>query len=222
MNDAISRRLKNTHDSLFENLNNYHEKIKFTIETNPEKFLDTRLLLENNIIKNEVYRKTNKLPVNLKLKIPKRCKRNAINGDLCRSWRISPDFYYEKNKIGSKFSSAGYPLRFVNSVISDFESKDHDPVIRNYLFNNFDSKSIVSIDVPFCNENDKVSKQLLNKFNVFTKEKYYFRTVWKRKRIWELFPLKEKNPYPSCKIYEGICSCKENYVGETKRDVIKR
>ena len=189
MNDAISRRLKNTHDSLFENLNNYHEKIKFTIETNPEKFLDTRLLLENNIKKNEVYRKTNKLPVNLKLKIPKRCKRNAISGDLCRSWRISPDFYYEKNKIGSKFSSAGYPLRFVNSVINDFESKDHDPVIRNYLFNDFDSKSIVSIDVPFCNENEKVSKQLLNKFNVFTKEKYYFRTVWKRKRIWELFPL---------------------------------
>ena len=74
-------------------------------------------------------------------------------------------------------------------LINDFESKDHDPVIRNYLFNDFDSKSIVSIDVPFCNENEKVSKQLLNKFNVFTKEKYYFRTVWKRKRIWELFPL---------------------------------
>ena len=38
----------------------------------------------------------------------------------------------------------------------------------------------------------------------------------------KLFPLKEKNPYPSCKIYEGVCSCKENYVGETKRNVITR
>ena len=36
------------------------------------------------------------------------------------------------------------------------------------------------------------------------------------------FPLKKKNPYPSCKIYEGVCSCKENYIGETKRNVITR
>ena len=35
-------------------------------------------------------------------------------------------------------------------------------------------------------------------------------------------PLKEGNPYPSCKIYEGVCSCKENYIGETKRNVITR
>ena len=44
----ISLRLKNANDSLFENLNKYHEKMKFTIETNPQKFLDTQLLLENN------------------------------------------------------------------------------------------------------------------------------------------------------------------------------
>ena len=54
VDDVISRRLKNTHDSLFEKLNNYHEKINFTIETNP-KFLDTRLLLENDNMKTEVY-----------------------------------------------------------------------------------------------------------------------------------------------------------------------
>ena len=63
MDDLISRRLKNTHDSLFENLNNYDEKIKFQIETNPQKFLDTRLLFENDIITTEVYHKTNKFPV---------------------------------------------------------------------------------------------------------------------------------------------------------------
>ena len=56
VDDVISRRLKNTYDSLFEKLNNYHEKINFTIETNPKKFLDTQLGdLENDIIKAEVY-----------------------------------------------------------------------------------------------------------------------------------------------------------------------
>ena len=87
----ISRRLNNTHDSLCENVNNY-EKIKFAIETNPKKFLDTRRLLENDIIKTEVYRKANKFPVHWKSQIPKRYKRNAINGDLYRSWRISSNF----------------------------------------------------------------------------------------------------------------------------------
>ena len=85
----MSRRLKNTHDSLFEKLNNYHKKINFTIETYPKKFLDTRILLENYIIKSKVYRKTNKFPVHWKLQIPKRYKRNAINGDLYRLSFIS-------------------------------------------------------------------------------------------------------------------------------------
>ena len=55
---------------------------------------------------------------------------------------------------------------------------------------------------------------------VFTKEKYDFRNVWKTKKVRQLFHLKEKNLYPSCKIYEGVCSCKGNYIDETKRNVI--
>ena len=111
-------------------------------------------------------------------------------------------------------------MRFVNSVINDFESKEHDPMILNYLFNDFESKPIVLIDIWFCNENKIVSKQLLKKLKVFTKEKYDFRIVWKTKKVRQLFPLKEKNPYPSCKIYESVCSFKENCIGETKRNVI--
>ena len=67
---------------------------------------------------------------------------------------------------------------------------------------------------------------MLKKLKVFTKEKYDFRIAWKTKKIKQLFTLKEKNPDPSCKIYEGVyegvCSCKENYISETKRNVIIR
>ena len=34
-----------------------------------------------------------------------------------------------------------------------------------------------------------------------------------------LFCLKSKNLHPACLIYDGVCICKENYVGETKRNV---
>ena len=139
-----------------------------------------------------------------------------------RSWRISSNFYHEKNQIRSKFTSAGYPMRFVNSVRNDFGSKEHDPMIPNYLFKDIESKHIVLIDIPFCNENERVSKQLLKKLKAFTKEKYDFRIVWKTKKVRQLFPLKEKNSYPLCKTYEGVCSCKKNYIGGTKRNVITR
>ena len=34
-----------------------------------------------------------------------------------------------------------------------------------------------------------------------------------------LFRLWNKNPHPAGAIYEGVCTCKENYTGETKRNV---
>ena len=136
----------NKHDCLFENLNNYHEKIKF-----------------------EVYCKANIFRGHWKSQIPKWYKRNAITWDLYHSRRISPNFYHEKNEIRSKLSSAGYLMRFVNSVINDFERKEHDPMIPKYLFNDSESKSIDLIDIPFYNENEKVSKQLLKKLKVLTK-----------------------------------------------------
>ena len=72
------------------------------------------------------------------------------------------------------------------------------------------------------NKNEKVSKLLLKELRVFTIEKYDFRIVWKTMKVRQVFPLKEKNPYPSCKIYEGVCSFKQNYIDETKRNVITR
>ena len=38
-------------------------------------------------------------------------------------------------------------------------------------------------------------------------------------KIRSLFHLKDKNPHPACKIYEGICSSSGNNIGETKRNV---
>ena len=40
-------------------------------------------------------------------------------------------------------------MRYVNSVIRNFESKEHDAMIPNYLFSDFESKPIVLIDILF-------------------------------------------------------------------------
>ena len=42
------------------------------------------------------------------------------------------------------------------------------------------------------------------------------------KKTKTLFPLKDRNTHPACKVYEGLCSCGVSYVGETKRNVEQR
>ena len=67
-------------------------------------------------------------------------------------------------------------------MIKDFEIKEPDPVIPSYLFNDFESKLMVLINVSFCNENEKVSKQLLKKSKAFTKQMYDYGIIWKTKK----------------------------------------
>ena len=53
----------------------------------------------------------------------------------------------------------------------------------------------------------------------FTISNFDIAVKWSTKKIRSLFRLKDKNLHPACKIYEGICSCSANYIGETKRNV---
>ena len=71
-------------------------------------------------------------------------------------------------------------------------------------------------------ENEKASKRFLAKFHQFTDNKYNVRIKWITKKVKNLFRLKDKNPHPSCKIYEGECICGVSYVGETLRNVETR
>ena len=50
IDDIYNRRQKNTSDVLYDALNNYHPKIKLTIETNPQRFLDTEIIHINGTI----------------------------------------------------------------------------------------------------------------------------------------------------------------------------
>ena len=74
VNDIINRRKKNERDIIFENLNKYHSKINLTIEVNPCKFLETKIINNKSNIKREVSRKTSKLPVHWSFRVPKRYK----------------------------------------------------------------------------------------------------------------------------------------------------
>ena len=173
----------------------------------------------------EVYRKPNKIPIPWSSKSPKRYKRNAVWGDLTRAYRMSSDFNKEVDIIRQKFHKAQFPPRFVSSIISLFKKKkeeeniedDEDLLIPEYLFEC--PKPFILIEIPYSPENEELSKKFLYKFHQLTDNVYKVAVNWKTKKVKNLFSLKSRNPHPSCKIYLGVCSCNETYIGETKRNV---
>ena len=139
VDDILNKRKKNEPDQLLEKLQSFHPKIKFTVEVSPEKFLDTSMVFSDGLCETKVYRKPNKVPLHWLSKTPIRYKRNAIIGDLNRARRMSSFFKEEVETIREKFSLAGFPPKFVDSVIGNFINPrpagiDDLPMIPPYYF----------------------------------------------------------------------------------------
>ena len=215
VDDTYVRKKKNEPDELFQKLNSYHENITFTQEINPKRFLDTEIAFNGSEIHTSVVAKKNKLPPHFDSKIPKRYKRNLINGELHRAKKIATNFPNEINRIKSKFKNCGYPLRFINSVITSF----NEPQTVNQ---EIQEKPRIIINLPFCPENEQYSKTLIHRLDDYTQNNFIFIIVWKTRKIRSLFPLKDRVVYPSDIVYEGLCSCGEGYIGETDRNSISR
>ena len=217
VDDCFHRRKKGD-DSLFIKLNNYHPNINFTVDDlkTENKFLDTKLIdQQNGFYRFKVNRKKNKFPTHWSSKVPKRYKRNAINGDLHRAKRISSDFETEKHEIKEKFKSAGFPLRFIESVLRNFENKQNEDITPGQPI---DDRILYRLKLPYCEENEKLVSKFIEKLNYFTENKYKYFIIWQTRKIRSLFPLKDKKLHRSDVIYEGMCECEEFYIGETERN----
>ena len=181
--------------------------------------------------KTRLVHKETKLPPHCSTKTPKRYKRNAINGNLHRAKTISSEFDHEIIKIRNKFLLAGYPEKFINSTIKSFHERakekenentryeevdDNEFIIPPFLFE--ESKQQLYVELPFCFQNEKISKTFMKKFHEFTRNRYMLKIKWITRKVRTLFRLKDNNPHPSCVIYKGTCSCGVDYIGETKRN----
>ena len=88
--------------------------------------MDTKLELKDGKYVTSVNRNRKK-PMHWTSKVPKKIKRNIITNDLHRAKKISTDFENEKKEVSKKFENSGYPRRFVQSVIRDFDDKQSRP-----------------------------------------------------------------------------------------------
>ena len=62
VDDILNKRYNDQPNNLFQALNSNHRKIKYTIEVDPDKFLDTKRIEKNGIVTTEINRKYRKLP----------------------------------------------------------------------------------------------------------------------------------------------------------------
>ena len=136
---------------------------------------------------------------------------------------MSSFFKEELKTIREKFLLAGFPPKFVDSVIGNFINPrpadiDEDlPLIPPYFFDS--PPPFILIELPFCTENERLSKYFIRKIKSFLGIECTVVIKWATKKIRSLFSLKSRNPHPACKIYQGVCSCGSTYIGETKRNV---
>ena len=106
-------------DDLLEHLNSHHPTIVFTVEKNPDHFLDTSFTYVNKFTC-KVYKKPGKLPTHWKSEIPTKWKRNCVIGVLYRVKRISSAFDNDAETIETIFLSTGYPKRFISHTVISF------------------------------------------------------------------------------------------------------
>ena len=166
--DTYVQRKRNDVDRLFEELDLYNRNIKLTFEINPERFLDTKLIRENGEITTQVFSKSTKLHVHWNSKIPVRYNSNALTGELNRAKRVASDFNKELKRIRQKYQNAGFPLKFINETIYNFERGKEEMIIPEWLF---DERKTFSVRFPYSPVNEKFNKVFMRKGEDFTNGK---------------------------------------------------
>ena len=133
-----------------------------------------------------------------------------------RSRKVASNLDIEIRAIKAKYNKAGYPRRFIESVIRDFMTpldKDESFIIPPNMF--AVKKPFLLLEIRYCEQNEIAFKRFKKKFHQFAGYKYDIAVKWLTKKVKSYFSLKNRNLHLSCKIYKGICSCGETYIGET-------
>ena len=158
VDDGYCRRKKGGHDVILDALNGFHPRLKFTDEVEPDHFLDSEICTndESRTVPLKVFHKENKFPVHRLSQTPHRYKRNAILCELHRVSVISDDFQGAMVRIRERYLHDGYPNGFTNETFKNSKFERFQRIIPQ------DRKPILRIRLPFCKQNENLSRVLRN------------------------------------------------------------
>ena len=115
VDDKYIHRKKNVNDELFQSLNSYHTNIKSTLEENPRKLLDIKIIRRNNTISSQAFTKLTKFPVHWSSNIPINYKQKSITSELHGAKKLAVNFEKKIRRIEKKLH-AGNPVKFINDT----------------------------------------------------------------------------------------------------------
>ena len=192
VDNTVTKRKENAgNDELFPNMNSHHKNMKLTIESNPTRFLDTAFNVNpDGSVTTKVFQKPEKFSAFWSSQIRKLYKRNNINDDLHRAFKIFSDSDAEVSIIIKKYLEAGYPIGFIKSVISNFKKKDENQqIIPDWLF---EERSKILFKLPKCPPKEYEFKKFIEKIETFTGGKIMLIDLWSTRNTKSLFPFKDK------------------------------
>ena len=91
---------------------------------------------------------------------------------------------------------------------------DSDKSILGYLF---DERKRICLQILYCKKNEKRSSKFITKLNEVTNNNYTFRVLWQPGKSGACLMLKMSD-HLSHIVYEGKCTCRSCYIGETVRN----
>ena len=86
----------------------------------------------------------------------------------------------------------------------------------------FDDCCKINICLPFCKTNEIQSRKFIKTLQYFNQGQCKFSILWQTKKISSLFKLKDQNQHPAQVVYKGTCSCNNEDMGETSRNLQSR
>ena len=184
VDDTYRRRKKNETDELFSKMNSCHPNINLTIEINPSKFLDTKIVRNKNESNFFSHHKDYKLPFHWKSAVPRNYKNNVIVVDLHHANKISSNLEKEISITKAKYSKAGYPSGFIDSIINDFHQTKEYFLIPRSLFEEWKE---ISFQVTNCKRNEEKMKRINKNLEQHTNYNIKFRYSWKSRKLRPLF-----------------------------------
>ena len=114
---------------------------------------------------------------------------------------------------------AGFPHKVIENIINNFNTVDEELLIPKWIS---DERKAIAINLRFSNKNGHFSKNFCEKLEFYTNGKAKFNIIWVTRKIKSLFKIKDNVKHLSCVVYQGICSCGNNYIGETIRNAVTR
>ena len=210
----------------YRKLNQIHSNVNFTYDKQLP-FLDVNVDNSKDKLELSIYRKPTHTGLYNKWSslAPTKYKINLIRSLVNRAIKVCSNrqlLFLECEKITKMLQQNEYPTKTIRNVIRKAINRNQKPDAKLYPNQQQSTKHCVFFKLQFI---DRISMQIEKEIREFLCP-YDIKWIMSHRNftIGKLFPYKDRQSllHSSGVVYQLTCSCGQNYIGQTKRNLITR